>query len=330
MPLLAVQLAVMASTLSLPPQLLPTLAAPLSFYDNMLGVHPVTTRIITAASLATAGDTIAQRREKLSSFDFRRTASFIAVEATYRGIMQQPIFEWIIRTFDGKLLSSLFRLSDEAKLPLLAAWERVLFNQFVVSPGVYYPLYFGITGTAQGLSLWNTFRRARSHFATLFGCNLCFWLPVQLVQFLAVPAKYKVPYICVREPCHAATAHACQASSGASLGVPRACVLTVPRRSPSLLPASSFSVAACGPRVEHHPLRPGGLGEQVARDASRRGSSREGRTRSRCRQGSGAAHNRRAERRRRRQGRAALSRGLYACTPFRLKNRSFVLMLAHN
>ena len=39
--------------------------------------------------------------------------------------------------------------------------------------------------------------RARSCFTTLFGFNLCFWLPVQLTQFGLVPARYKVPFICV-------------------------------------------------------------------------------------------------------------------------------------
>ena len=39
--------------------------------------------------------------------------------------------------------------------------------------------------------------RARQHFANLFGFNLCFWFPIQLVQFAFVPRLYKVPFICL-------------------------------------------------------------------------------------------------------------------------------------
>ena len=82
-------------------------------------------------------------------------------------------------------------------LAIAAPLEQVLFNQFVVSPFVYYPLYFAVTGPIQGLSCKETLRRARKQFGTLFGFNTCFWLPVQMFQFAFVPKRYKVPFICL-------------------------------------------------------------------------------------------------------------------------------------
>ena len=172
-----------------------TMAELFAAYDHLLTAYPIATRVSTASCLAILGDALAQRRERLPSFDARRSASIVAVEVSYRGLFQQPIFEWIIETYDGSILQHLFGLPTTT--PLLAALEQVIFNQFIVSPGLYYPLYFGLTGPIQGLTVKQTLSRARANFATLFGCNLCFWLPTQLVQFLFVPSKYKVPFICV-------------------------------------------------------------------------------------------------------------------------------------
>ena len=140
-------------------------------YDNLLATRPIPTRLATASSLAIIGDALAQRREG-NRYNMRRAASFVAVEATYRGLMQQPILQWIVRNFHGQTLRPMLGALPISPL-LTEAVERVLFNQFVVSPGVFYPLYFGITGMAQGLSLAMTLRRARAQIATLFGCNLC-------------------------------------------------------------------------------------------------------------------------------------------------------------
>ena len=180
----------------------PAVTALPAIYDGLLTTRPITTRIWTAVTLAHIGDAISQHREREQKpekarlewkYNVRRTASFAVVEATYRGLLQQPIFLWIIANFHGNLLSRLPGVST----PLAAAMERVAFNQFVVSPCVYYPLYFAITGPGQGLTLRQTLHRAKSQFACVFGCNTFFWLPVQLIQFALVPAKYKVPFICL-------------------------------------------------------------------------------------------------------------------------------------
>ena len=163
-------------------------------YDALLVAHPVPTRMATAGALALVGDAAAQQRSS-KAYNRRRGASLAAVEVTYRGLLQQPIFDWIIHNIHGEHLRALTAGKLNAKLS--TAIERVTFNQFVVSPFVFYPMYFTVTGMVQGLSLDQTLARARSCFTTLFGFNLCFWLPVQLTQFGLVPARYKVPFICV-------------------------------------------------------------------------------------------------------------------------------------
>jgi hypothetical protein len=137
-----------------------------------------------------------QRWKSFADADLRsrRALAVVAVEAFYRGVLQQPIFAWIGATFSGRAVHAAV---PALGLTATATAERVLFNQFVVSPLVYYPLFFAITGPVQGLSLSQTLERARGSFSNLFSRNLGFWLPVQTIQFALVPALYKVPFICL-------------------------------------------------------------------------------------------------------------------------------------
>ena len=162
----------------------------LRVYDGLLQTHPLPTRIVTASTLAFAGDAVAQRSIAVQphfgpkpKYSFRRAASFVTVEATYRSLLQPHLLQFTINTFQGSVLGALAK--------------RVAFNMFVVSTLIYYPLFFSCTGLIQGLTVQQTFRRARLRFRSLFGFNLCFWLPVQALQFAVVPTIYKVPFICL-------------------------------------------------------------------------------------------------------------------------------------
>lgn len=140
----------------------------------------------------------------------------MACETCFRGILQPPILLWVVATFAGRLATA----------------KRVAVNQFVVSPLVYFPLFWLCTGVIQGLSLGETVSRARaglprcawaSHsprasrpaivfaclsspravhapqagFRKLYSRSLLYWLPVQCVQFSLVPQRYKVVFLSV-------------------------------------------------------------------------------------------------------------------------------------
>lgn len=162
-------------------------------YENSLITNPVPTRIITAACTAFIGDALAQSRDGCEQYDTKRTAGFVTVEMTYRGLIQQGLLLWIIAHFDGRLLSLLLPTVNRT---LLTSIERVLVLQFAAAPFIYYPIYFLVTGLVQGLDLPATLRRGRDHFKQVFGWNVCFWLPVQFAQFTFIPTQFKVPFIC--------------------------------------------------------------------------------------------------------------------------------------
>lgn len=177
-------------------------------YSAALVSNPLATRTCTAAVLALGGDALAQARHspepcagRVSSsrrvakkrFDTRRAGAFVVSECLYRGFVQLPVFAWIIRTFSGKGLHAIIG----ANIQLCATLERTLFSQLVVSPGVYYPMYFMLTGLLQGLSCKRSFARWRAQFPRLYGWNLLFWIPTHYVQFAFVPTRFKVPYTCL-------------------------------------------------------------------------------------------------------------------------------------
>ena len=164
-------------------------------YESALVLYPLETKVATAAVLAVAGDAIAQRRGG-DKYDALRASSFVLFDAAYRGGFQHAAFPWIIEhcrgDFLGRLVSS--SMVDPA---LLAAVECTAFNQLLVVPIVYYPLFFGITGAVQGLSLKESLARARAQFVDLTIRNWKFWIPAQLVQFYLLPIDLQVPFTCV-------------------------------------------------------------------------------------------------------------------------------------
>jgi hypothetical protein len=169
------------------------LSSALQAYSHSLALHPLETKVVTAAVLAVGGDALAQLRE-CEPYDTRRAASFVLFDTCYRGAFQHATFPLIAQTFQGYALHSLL---PYIPLEVCAAISRTGANQLCVVPVVYYPLFFAVTGAVQGLDFDASVRRAREKFLPLMKRNLVYWIPVQYVQFAYVPAEWQVPYICM-------------------------------------------------------------------------------------------------------------------------------------
>lgn len=172
----------------------------LDAYMSQLAAHPLETKIETAAALAVAGDALAQRRPDPNTgvckpYDTKRAASFVAFDAMYRGGFQHAAFPWIIDRCTG---DALLALSNNAiPADLAAAAERTAFNQLLIVPIVYYPLFFAITGAVQGLTVDESVDRAKAQGVDLTLKNWQFWIPAQFVQFEFLPIDLQVPFTCV-------------------------------------------------------------------------------------------------------------------------------------
>jgi hypothetical protein len=189
----------------------PSLAfSPISAYSTALTMAPLETKVATATVLGFAGDLIAQRRaanlliaqdsvqERPPAlpegwYDTKRAASFALFDAGYRGLFQHVTFPWIIQAFPGDSLTHLAVVLQQP-VPdrvLMAAAERTIFNQGLVVPLVYYPLFFSVTGYVQGLSSKEAMVRAKRDFPKLLRRNVVFWVPVQISQFALIPENWQ-------------------------------------------------------------------------------------------------------------------------------------------
>jgi len=163
-------------------------------YGTALITHPMQTKLVSAAALGVASDWVAQTREP-EAYDVWRSTSFLVFSVLYRGLFQHFAFPRIIDLCNGNMLATLLPACAGA-IRLLAAIERTLFNQLVVVPIVYYPMFFAITGAVQGLSPSESLQRARKHYLPLMLTTLSFWVPINLYQFFFLPVDWQVPFVC--------------------------------------------------------------------------------------------------------------------------------------
>jgi hypothetical protein len=160
-----------------------------SVYQEHLAQHPLPTKMMTGATLAVAGDAIAQRSAG-DEYDPRRAASFAVFDSAYRAL-QHVAFPFIVQHCQGQFLSQALHLPP---MPA-AAMEQTLASQLIIVPFLYYPAFFALTAAVQGLDANAAVTRAKDNFLPLMKRNLLFWIPVQFVQFGFVPDDLQIPFL---------------------------------------------------------------------------------------------------------------------------------------
>ncbi|KAJ1455465.1 hypothetical protein M885DRAFT_519902 [Pelagophyceae sp. CCMP2097] len=159
-------------------------------FEHLLVAHPIATKAFSAAVVVMAGDAVSQMTvsaEKraddadLFEYDSKRTISFGIFGALYTGCFQHWWFLY---------LNAHVSLDP----PLLNAVAKASLCQGVTIPLLYLPLIFLITGAVRGLSIEDSFARAKASYLPLFLRNGRFWWPTQVVQFLWVPSDWQVPF----------------------------------------------------------------------------------------------------------------------------------------
>mmetsp|Transcript_58453 Transcript_58453/g.142945 ORF Transcript_58453/g.142945 Transcript_58453/m.142945 type:complete len:308 (+) Transcript_58453:235-1158(+) len=178
-------------------------------YRNALIEHPLTSKVLTGATLAIIGDFVAQYTMWSSStsptkspptsvtaedfaYDKRRAVSFAVFDACYR-VFQNAMFPAVIGLCKGSIMKQLVPV---ATTRVAAAIERTMLYQLVIVPTLYYPVFFIFTGLIQGLSLNETLERMKSNYFKCWGRNLQFWIPTQFVLFGMINEHWQIPFAC--------------------------------------------------------------------------------------------------------------------------------------
>jgi hypothetical protein len=164
-------------------------------YTTVLAEHPLPTKMMTGATLAVAGDAIAQQASDDEEYDVRRATSFGLFDMSYRAL-QHAAFPIIVAHCHGQFLSSLLPQLQESS-NLAAAMEQTLASQLGIVPFLYYPAFFALTGAIQGLDAEASLNRAKENVLPLMARNLLFWIPVQFVQFAFVQEELQIPFLSV-------------------------------------------------------------------------------------------------------------------------------------
>lgn len=168
-------------------------------YTDTLSAHPLSTKVMTGATLAIAGDAIAQSREP-DPYDTNRAASFGVFDMAYRAT-QHALFPIIVRECHGQFilgaLSALPWLAHMVSVENAASMECTLASQLGIVPFLYYPVFFSLTGAMQGLSVEGSIKRAQENFIPLMQRNLLFWIPVQFIQFGFIEENLQIPFLSV-------------------------------------------------------------------------------------------------------------------------------------
>lgn len=148
--------------------------------------------MMTGATLAVCGDAIAQQQaassssdqnQNLNNFDYdqRRALSFAVFDMAYRAL-QHYAFPLIVATCHGQFLGN-------------DALEQTLVSQLGIVPFLYYPVFFTVSGTIQGLSASQMIARAQETFVPLMQRNLLFWIPIQFIQFGYIQEDLQIPFL---------------------------------------------------------------------------------------------------------------------------------------
>jgi hypothetical protein len=164
----------------------------LDTYRHSLLEHPLGTKMATGATMAVAGDAIAQSRDVDAPYDKRRATSFAFFDMAYRAL-QHAAFPVIVQYCHGQFLQSALSHVTLVDQHAAAAMEQTLASQLGIVPLFYYPAFFAVTGAVQGLDVEGSVQRAKDTFVPLMKRNLCFWIPVQFVQFGFIQEDLQIP-----------------------------------------------------------------------------------------------------------------------------------------
>jgi hypothetical protein len=167
-------------------------------YKQQLAAHPVPTKMLTGATLAVAGDAVAQSSNP-ESYDVRRATSFATFDSAYRAL-QHVTYPALVSHLHGQFLGGLAMAllvgqNAQDQIHSAAAMEQTLASQLIIVPFLYYPAFFILTAAINGLGPHAAWNRAQENFIPLMKRNLLFWIPVQFIQFGFIPTDLQIPFL---------------------------------------------------------------------------------------------------------------------------------------
>lgn len=159
-----------------------------SSYDTCLVAHPLITKSITAFSLCSMGDLIAQKRDKTrTDIDWGRVCRF-----AFKGVGSSLIWNCWYESADDVALDVLrpFRGAGEVSAPVRIG-VAMLIDQFIWAPLAFGSYDIPVATLLNGASLRRVPSEVRSKLGGMLLSNAIVWTPANLIIY-AVPPIYRV------------------------------------------------------------------------------------------------------------------------------------------
>jgi len=140
--------------------------------------------VATAACVGFAGDASAQAGEA-GAFDWKRNLSMTCFCAGYGGVVYKGMFDFYEKAFTRASLRC---------GPGGVVMAKVLFDNLVHTPLLYFPLYYSSTGFMNGKSLDEIWDSAKRTFLPNNLASCALWVPGTAVCFAFVPVHLRILY----------------------------------------------------------------------------------------------------------------------------------------
>ena len=162
----------------------------LARYERLLALYPMRVKSLLGCSASFAGDTTAQAIEQYGvaperqasghfEYDHRRGAALTSLGTFWNGPVIHLYFGALERMFPRK----------PSELGALA--RKTAFNQLVMNPFVYLPLFYLWTGACAGLSAQQMVDKAQAEYLSTLLAAWGIFTPANLVNFHFVPLRHQ-------------------------------------------------------------------------------------------------------------------------------------------
>jgi hypothetical protein len=163
-----------------PPLRFPTLL--LSWYSKKLDVHPLKTKMLSAAFLAFWGDVLSQkvrsvRTKKDFQWDIERTAKFGFLGFIFIAPLTHIWYGYLLRKYPGTTMKSVI--------------TRVAIDQFFFEP-IYIPTFLSAVWTFEGEKLEDIKELLVETAPKTLVANWAVWIPATTLIFKCAQPKYHV------------------------------------------------------------------------------------------------------------------------------------------
>jgi len=150
-----------------------------------LQAWPITAGIVTSAVVGAAGDASAQQLNGVARLDRTRCLSMSGFCALYNGVIYAMMFRW----YENVFTTTRLRCGPRG---VLAA--KVLFDNFIHTPLLYFPVYYTSMGAFKGQSMDEVWERAKQTWVSNNIVSCILWIPATVLVFSCVPLHLRVHF----------------------------------------------------------------------------------------------------------------------------------------